>query len=387
MVVESSENVQAVQSLPARAYTDPLLYEQEMDTIFGPSWVLAGHVSEVAEAGHYLTTMVGREPVIVVRGHDGVLRAISNVCRHRASTILAGAGETRSVIRCPYHAWTYELDGQLAAAPSARGFACFDRDSVALPQFRVEVVAGMVFCSCDPAAPALSDVLGPVTEFFESLNLADLVVHPREDGPRRSEAFDENWKILADNYLEDYHVPVAHPALVRLLDVKETIGEQNDWSEWSIVPMRDKPSREDREREYQSLVKRMPGMPERFEKCWANVHVWPTTFMEIYPHHIDTWQLQPEGLTRTWAHTMTLVHPDADEQDREARRLCHELQVDVMAEDVEITSRVQRGVQAPSYHAGILNNAQEASVIRFQTRLRECLPRIEELANERGGRA
>jgi len=384
MVVESSQNVRAVQSLPARAYTDPLLYEQELDVVFGPSWALVGHVSELAEPGQYVATTIGREPVVVVRGHDGELRALSNVCRHRASTILTGTGRARSVMRCPYHAWTYELDGQLAAAPSARGFACFDRDSVALPQFRVEVVAGMVFCCCDPDGPALADVLGPVKAFFESLHLDALVVHDRDHGARFSEAFDENWKILADNYLEDYHVPVAHPALVRLLDVKNTFGEENDWSEWSVVPMRDKPSREEKERRYQSLVKRMPGMPELMEKCWGNIHIWPTTFMEIYPHHVDTWQLQPDGLTKTWAHTMTLVHPEADADDQEARRLCHELQHDVMAEDVEITSRVQRGVQAPSYHAGILNDEQESSVIRFQARLRDCLPRIDELAAGRG---
>jgi choline monooxygenase len=370
----------ATRSLPAAAYTDPLLYEHEIATVFGRGWTLVGHISEFAEPGQYVTANVGREPVVVIRGHDGELRALSNVCRHRASIILEGVGRTRSVMRCPYHAWTYELTGQLAAAPSARGFACLDRDLVALPRFRTAVVGGLVFCCCDPDAPSLSDVLGPVQAFFESLGLDRLEVFQRpEHGARYVQDFEENWKILADNYLEDYHVPVAHPALVRLLDVKETFGEENAWSEWSAVPMRSRPSRDERERRYQSLVRRMPGMPELFEKSWGNVHVWPTTFMEIYPHHIDTWQLEPHGLMRTRAVTLTLVHPDADDDDRMARQLCHELQVDVMDEDVEITSRVQRGVQAPSYHSGILNDEQERSVIRFQSRLRELLPRIAEL--------
>jgi Rieske 2Fe-2S family protein len=379
MDVETTKDVRGTRSLPGRAYTDPTLYEQELEVVFGRSWALAGHVSEVAEPGQYVTATVGREPVIVVRGNDGELRALSNVCRHRASTILEGVGYTRSVMRCPYHAWTYELDGRLAAAPSARGFACLDRESVALPTFRVEVAAGLVFCTTSPDTPPLSDVLGPVGPFLTSLGLDRLDVFGHRAGPRSSEAFHENWKILADNYLEDYHVPVAHPSLVRLLDVKNTFGEQNDWSEWSVVPMRDRPSRDDKERRYQSLVKPMPGMPDVLEKSWGNIHIWPTTFMELYPHHIDTWQLEPDGLFKSWAHTMTLVHPDATDDDREARRLLHELQADVMAEDVEITTRVQRGVQAPSYHAGILNDEQEGSVIRFQTRLRELLPRIAEL--------
>lgn len=149
-------------SLPGVAYTDPLLHEQELAEVFGRAWILVGHVSELTEPGDYVTANVGREPVVVVRGRDGELRALSNVCRHRASTILEGTGRTRSVMRCPYHAWTYELDGQLAAAPSGQGFACLDRDQVALPRFRVGVSGGLVFCCTDPEQMPLEDVLGPV---------------------------------------------------------------------------------------------------------------------------------------------------------------------------------------------------------------------------------
>jgi choline monooxygenase len=369
----------ATRSLPGVAYTDPLLYEQELTEVFERAWILVGHVSELAQPGDYVTANVGREPVLVVRGHDGELRAMSNVCRHRASTILEGTGRTRSVMRCPYHAWTYELDGRLAAAPSGQGFACLDRDQVALPQFRLGVAGGLVFCCVDPAQMSLEDMLGPVGPYLDWLNLAGLTVHRYDGQARRSEDFDENWKILADNYLEDYHVPVAHPALVRLVDTRRTVGDGNDWCEWSRVPYRTRPSRDPREREYQSLVRRMPGMPEEFEGWMGHVCIWPTTFMEIYPHHVDTWQLEPLGQFATRATTMTMVHPQEDEQAARARELMRELNVDIMGEDVDITTRVQRGVQAPSYHSGILNDEQEPSVIRFQQRLRELLPRIAEL--------
>lgn len=370
----------ATRSLPGVAYTDPVLYEQELTEVFERAWILAGHVSELAEPGQYVTVEVGREPVLVVRGHDGELRAMSNVCRHRASLLLEGTGQTRSVMRCPYHAWTYELDGQLAAAPSGQGFACLDRDQVRLPQFRVGVVGGLVFVCTDPGQMSLADMLGPVAPYLEWLNVSGLTVHRSDDGDARwTEDFEENWKVLADNYLEDYHVPVAHPSLVRLVDVKETIGDNNDWSEWSRVPYRTRPSRDPREREYQGLIRRMPGMPEEFEGWMGHVCIWPTTFMEIYPHHIDTWQLEPHGRFLTRATTMTLVHPEEDDQARRARELMRELNVDIMGQDVDITTRVQRGVQAPSYHSGILNDEQEFSVIRFQARLRELLPRIAEL--------
>jgi choline monooxygenase len=366
-------------SLPGVAYTDPVLFEQELAEVFGRAWILVGHVSELREPGDFVTANVGREPVVVIRGHDRELRAMSNVCRHRASTILEGAGQTRSVMRCPYHAWTYELDGQLAAAPSGQGFACLDRDQVALPRFRVGIAGGLVFCCTDPEQMSLEDMLGPVAPYLEWLGIAGLTLHRTDERARWTEDFEENWKVLADNYLEDYHVPVAHPTLVRLVDVKETIGDNNDWSEWSRVPYRTRPSRDPREREYQSLIRRMPGMPEEFEGWMGHVCIWPSTFMEIYPHHVDTWQLEPTGLFSTRATTMTMVHPDEDDQARRARELMRELNVDIMGQDVDITTRVQRGVQAPSYHSGILNDEQEFSVIRFQQRLRELLPRIAEL--------
>ena len=169
----------ATRSLPGIAYTDPVLYEQELTEVFERAWILVGHISELSEPGHYVTANVGREPVLVVRGHDGELRAMSNVCRHRASTILEGTGQTRSVMRCPYHAWTYELDGQLAAAPSGQGFACLDRDQVALPQFRVGVVGGLVFCCIDPEQMSLEEMLGPVGPYLEWLNVVRPAGAPR----------------------------------------------------------------------------------------------------------------------------------------------------------------------------------------------------------------
>lgn len=395
-----SERGEATHSLPASAYTDPQLYEDEMREVFERGWALVGHVSELAEVGSYVATTIGREPVVVIRGSDGELRALSNVCRHRGSTIVGGAGTARKVMRCPYHAWTYRLDGTLAAAPSARGFNDFDRDAVRLPEFPVREYAGLVFASaCDDPMP-LGEVLGPAGPFLESLNLGRLEVyrwgpsgrgragalHSLRDRSHHRfwEDFDENWKILADNYLEDYHVPVAHPGLVRLNDVKRTEGEAEEWSEWSGFPLRERPSKVPLERLYQRLVRgrKMPGLPDRFEYGWGHAHLWPTTFMEIYPHHIDTWQLQPLGLGRTRAWTMSLVDPDAGIRDRLARWAAHRLMHDVMAEDVEITTRVARGILAPSYRSGVLNDEQEVSVVRYQRQLRRLLPRIAELEAE-----
>jgi phenylpropionate dioxygenase-like ring-hydroxylating dioxygenase large terminal subunit len=388
-------------TLPDRAYHDPVLYEREVDEIFGGAWTLAGHISEAERPGGYVTVMVGREPVVVVRSHDdGELRALSNVCRHRASLLVEGTGTCAKVMRCPYHAWTYRLDGTLAAAPQARGFREFDRDAVRLPRFRVAELAGLIFVSTNPEAPPIEDVFGDLGDFLRSLELERRVVHhypanwrgrllsrrgasSRLHASRYTEEFQANWKVLADNYLEDYHVPVSHPGLARLLDVKATDGEYAAYGEWSSVPLRKKPSKVLVERLYQRLARPMPGLPSDFHHGWGNIHLWPATFFEIYPHHVDTWQLQPTGLNSTVAVTMTLVDPSAKLRDRLARHLCHRLQGDVMDEDTELTDRVQVGLSAPSYHKGILNDEIESSVAKFQNLVRSAIPEEDRADNVR----
>ena len=286
----------ATRSLPGIAYTDPLLYEQELVEVFERAWVLVGHISELSEPGQYVTTNVGREPVMVVRGHDGELRAMSNVCRHRASTILEGTGRTRSVMRCPYHGWTYELDGQLAAAPSGQGFACLDRDQVALPRFRIGVVGGLVFCCLDPDQMSLEEMLGPVAPYLEWLNVAGLKVHrgpsrrPVDRGLRR-ELEDPGRQLLRG-------LPrpggASDPGAARRRQ-----GDGRRQQRLVRVVPRALPhatvARPPGARVPES-VRRMPGMPEEFESAMGHVCIWPTTFFEIYPHHIDMWQLEPPGL-------------------------------------------------------------------------------------------
>ena len=122
-------------TLPARAYTDPAIFERERRELFAKSWVPVCTTAQVIEPGDFVATSIAGEPVIVIRGDDGELRALSNVCRHRASLLVRDAGNCPRVLRCPYHGWTYGHDGQLVGVPEARGFDDLDRSAVALPQF------------------------------------------------------------------------------------------------------------------------------------------------------------------------------------------------------------------------------------------------------------
>ena len=249
---------------------------------------------DVAAPGQYWTTEIAGEPVAVLRDKDGRLRALSNVCRHRAAQILSGEGSCPKVLRCPYHGWTYRQDGQLAAVPEARGFDNLDREAVRLPEFRVGELSGLVFVCMSDETEALDTYFGDLPDKLARLRLAELTASRRYPA-----AYDHNWKVIADNYLEGYHIPVGHPGLLRMLDYKRylaTIGKRHAWIDG---PFRGKPSKNYQERLYQRLMRPMQGFPKELEGAWTYVHLWPATFIDIYPDQIDTWQLFPAGLRRT----------------------------------------------------------------------------------------
>jgi Rieske 2Fe-2S family protein len=359
-------------TLPSRAYVDPELLSRERREVFARAWTLACHASEVAAPGSFRATSVAGEPVVVLRGDDGVLRALSNVCRHRASTIVQGSGVCPKVLRCPYHGWTYRQDGQLAAVPEARGFDDLDRDAVRLPSFRVDEMAGLVFVCLDQDVEPLETYFGDVPERLAPLGIDRLVpVRPHVA------VYDHNWKVVADNYLEGYHIPVGHPSLLRLLDYKRyepSLGKRHAWID---APLRDKPSKRRSERLYQRLLRPMAGFPASLEKAWTYVHLWPSTFIDIYPDQIDTWHLQPLGVRRTRA--ISTVYRPAEESARArlVRRTNWRLNSEVMDEDVELCDGVQEGLESLTYERGVLNR-NEAALLQFHDLLRDAVPGIDE---------
>ena len=359
-------------TLPARAYTSPEVYESEMREVFLKSWNFACHVSDVAEPGRFWTTSIAGEPVVVLRDADGGLRALSNVCRHRAARILTGEGSCPKVLRCPYHGWTYRQDGQLAAVPEARGFTNLDRDAVRLPQFRVGEMCGLVFVCMSEETEPLDSYFGDLPQKLNRLRLPEL-----QAGPRHPSAYDHNWKVIADNYLEGYHIPVGHPGLLRLLDYKRYIATVGKNHAWIDGPFRDKPSRNYQERLYQKLLRPMPGFPEDLEGAWTYVHLWPATFIDIYPDQIDTWQLFPDGLRRTRTEARVYHTGNRSVRDWLVRKVNWRFNAKVMDEDVELCDMVQRGLESHTYERGVLNS-NERAVLNLHNLLREAVPGIDE---------
>jgi choline monooxygenase len=204
-------------TLPYSWYVDPAIAELERGRIFRRHWQYAGHLGELEGPGSAFPTHVGDLPALVVRDREGTLRAFLNVCRHRGSILVSQPGP-RTSIQCPYHAWTYGLDGCLRGAPRSREEPDFEADELGLVPIAVDTWGEFVFLNADPDAPPLAHALGDLPESVSDngLDIKGLRFHSRAHYEIAA-----NWKIALENYLECYHCPINHPGLVGVIDERQ----------------------------------------------------------------------------------------------------------------------------------------------------------------------
>jgi len=195
-------------AMPKAVYTSADFAQAEERHIFARDWLCAGRADALAEPGDYLTIKIASEPIIILRDRDGALGGLSNVCRHRMSTLLEGRGNVRSIV-CPYHAWTYNLDGTLRGAPAMAANEAFCKDQIALPKVRVENWLGWIMVTLDPDAPDPSAALKDVEDLIGYLDMSSYRETFREEF-----RWATNWKVLAENFMESYHLPVCHSGTI-----------------------------------------------------------------------------------------------------------------------------------------------------------------------------
>ena len=195
-------------AMPKSVYTDPAFLALEEKHIFARDWLSAGRADVLKEPGDYLTMTISGEPVIILRDRDNHLRGLSNVCRHRMSTLLEGSGHVRSIV-CPYHAWTYNLDGSLRGAPAMSANKSFCKEQIGLPQIRVEDWLGWIMVTLNPDAPSPHEQLKDVENLVGYLDMASY-----KETFRETFRWATNWKVLAENFMESYHLPVCHSGTI-----------------------------------------------------------------------------------------------------------------------------------------------------------------------------
>jgi phenylpropionate dioxygenase-like ring-hydroxylating dioxygenase large terminal subunit len=328
------------ETLPWSWYSDPDVLRREQERIFRWAWQYVGHEGMAAEPGDRFAAEAGDVPVLVVRAGEE-LRAFLNVCRHRGSLLVDRAGNGKS-IQCPYHAWTYELDGSLRAAPRADREQGFVADELSLVEVRLERWGPLLFVNPDSDAPPLTETLSPLPELVP---LDGLEFRVREEYE-----LEANWKIAGENFLECYHCPVAHKGFSAAFEVSPDAYRLEPTGEHVLSQFA--PSRTDGEGQFH--------------------FVWPNLKVNVYPGpgNLSIGPLLPAGPERCRGYLDYFFAPDADEG-----WIAELMEFDrhVGAEDRELVERVQRGVRSGLVEHGRLLPESEQLVARFQQLVRSAL--------------
>ena len=343
-----------ISTLEGRYYTDPQIFAQEQANIFEKMWFCAVRSSDLANPGDFRTVQVGRESVLIARDRHGALNAFLNVCRHRGHVVASGSGE-RETLQCPYHAWTYGLDGRLRAAPRSDREPGLDTDELGLKQIQVDTWGPLIFVNPDPEAVPLADALGDVpTQLAEILD-----VNALEFRFRTEFELDANWKISCENFLECYHCAVAHPGFSAAVDVSP---DAYRLSAAGLVSSQVGPLRQNGN----SFLAHGEVPRSQFH------FLWPNFGLNVFPGHpnLSCGPMLPLGPERTGRFLDYFFAPEVD-QEWIDELVAFDNQVGT--EDRALVEGVQRGVRSGILTEGHVLSESEQLVAHFQRLCAEAL--------------
>jgi len=343
-------------TLAAPLYTDPSAFELEKERIFSKTWQVVGHASRVANPGDYFTTDLIGEPLLLVRGLDGMLRGFYNVCRHRAGPPAEGCG-SRKLLRCGYHGWTYGLDGALINATEIEGVAGFRAEDFSLKPVRTEEWFNLIFVNLDPDARPLRESLGELHQQAEKFPFAGMKLFERRTYDMKC-----NWKTYVDNYLEGYHLPSVHPGLNRELDYNAYVVEPYAWHVRQFSPIRGAQPGDPTPRRYQEARE---GLTTDY--FW----IFPNWMLNCYPDNVSLNIVLPLEPERSLA-IFEWYLPEKDHSlagAKAAVEFSHQIQI----EDVAICEAVQKNLRSRSYSRGRFSVKQEKGVHAFHRMYAEAM--------------
>ncbi|WP_433237338.1 aromatic ring-hydroxylating oxygenase subunit alpha [Streptosporangium sp. CA-135522] len=329
------EDPERSMSLRSEAYTDPRWLEVDVRAIFARTWQWICHGEKLESSGSYVSATVAGMPIAIVRDRDGALRAFYNVCKHRAHELLAGSGTTRNIV-CPYHAWTYGLDGQLKAARRADRMETFDKGEICLDQVLVEEFGGFVYVNLDRGAASLGEQAG---------DLAADIARWAPDVARLTHAkrltYDvaSNWKNVIDNFLECYHCHIAHKEFVDLVDMDTyEVKTHGIWSSHFAEAGK-----------HANAAYDVSGASVTQHAVWW---LWPNTCLLRYPGrgNFMVFQVVPAGPDRT-LETWDFYFETAELEDAEVQSVRYIDEV-LQQQDISLVESVQRGMSTPAFEQG-----------------------------------
>ena len=346
--------IERAETIPAQWYTDPAFHEIDREILFAHTWQFVAHDSQLHAPGAYVTAEVAGNPIIVVRGKDGAVRAFYNVCRHRGGPLAMDESGCVNVLQCKYHGWTYMLDGSLRGVPKFNRTELFDKKDFGLVPVTLREWQGLYFVVLADPAERLETVLGDISECIAPLDLTRMSFYRRV-------VYDIacNWKVYVDNFLEGYHIPLVHPELMGMLDYRAYATETRPWFSVQHSPFKDDDGRY--------------GVNEGRAYYF---YVFPNLMLNVLPGRLQTNVILPLAADRTRV-VFDYFYEDVGTPEAVTRREEDLAFSDrVQRGDGEICEYVQRGLSSRAYNTGRYSPEMEQGVYHFHSLLREAYGRI-----------
>ena len=343
---KTSKPFEQASTLPGEVYRSCEILATELDCIYGGMWLAVGREEDLPEPGSYITREIGLEPILLLRDHDGVARAFHNVCRHRGTRLVpTEAGEILERIQCPYHAWTYRLDGKLVAAPLMESTPGFAKEDYPLVAVRLETWEGFIFINLDERAASLASQLAGLPDLTR-FHLSEL-----RRGKRVAYDVAANWKLIGENYNECYHCAHVHPQLQRVTDYRSG-GRGQSGPNFTGGPMS---LNDGCTTMTMSGTSRRPAFPGLEPEDYRNVqyfHLFPNLLLSILPDYVVTHTVWPVETSRSRVVCEWLFSPAAIAEGDFDPGDAVEFWDVTNKQDWELCENVQKGVQSKGYRPG-----------------------------------
>ncbi|MGN6626098.1 MAG: aromatic ring-hydroxylating oxygenase subunit alpha [Tepidisphaeraceae bacterium] len=350
-------------TFPPQAYTDPGYYQLEVDHVLKRQWLCMGHVSQIPNAGDYFNLDLLGEPMVVVRGKDMDVRVLSRVCPHRGMDVnpteygRPAEGNARFLI-CPYHFWTFDLDGRCKGAPEMQHAEGFSRRETGLSSFRSEVWHGFIFVT-------FSSVVAPVAQLYAHMGekLAELELEQLQIVTSLDWDSPFNWKVIVENFAECYHHCGAHIKTFEPMFPAKTCWSEPEHPHYTVAHLPLVQTLADEVRKGESSVRSFidfPNMAPDHKLDWYVYVGFPTFLLFVAPDRVYWYRILPEGPGRVKLMTTMMVHPEAKKRPDYEQKLAAEVELlkTFHLEDMEVCVAVQKGMEAGSFAGGRLSHLE-----------------------------
>ena len=359
--------------LPAWSYTNEAFFGLECENLFRRHWQLVCHVNDIPKAGDYVTFDLVGERAVVIRGRDGVVRCFHNLCRHRASRVVADRkGHCGGVITCPFHGWSYDLDGRLRGAAVPSSFPPLDADQWGLKPIEMEIWRGFIFIRFKKGAqPSIAEIMRPHEEEIARYAIDDMI--PTADGIYETDPLAINWKSSRDVDNEGYHVAKAHPGLFDLYGKNYYDEAMTGDTSRSVGEFNEAPARRWSTRHYKQMVSQLEEPWAKLPHQWVYIGIYPNIVFAFYPDSMIFYQDIPKAVLETSVRGGIYRRREESRVLKAARYLSKRIDLDTAAEDQELMIWSQEAMNSSAYD-GIILSDLESGVRGYHDRLRRDFP-------------